>query len=55
MSEIAALETRGLTKVYPGFWSNQRVTALSDLNLTGEEGGDFRIAGTEWVWEDDDD
>ena len=44
-SEIAALETRGLTKVYPGFWSNQRVTALSDLNLLVKKGEIFGLLG----------
>ncbi len=45
MSEIAAIETRGLTKVYPGFWSNQRVTALSQLNLKVNRGEIFGLLG----------
>src|SRR4051812_348404 len=44
-SELAAIETRDLTKVYPGFWSNQRVTALSGLNLTVKRGEIFGLLG----------
>jgi ABC-2 type transport system ATP-binding protein len=44
-SEIAALETRGLTKIYPGFWRGQSVTALQDLNLTVKRGEIFGLLG----------
>jgi ABC-2 type transport system ATP-binding protein len=44
-SEIAALETRGLTKIYPGFWKNQGVTALQNLNLTVQRGEIFGLLG----------
>src|SRR6187549_2182821 len=44
-SEIAALETRGLTKIYPGFWKGQSVTALQDLNLTVNRGEIFGLLG----------
>lgn len=44
-SEIPAIETRGLTKVYPGFFKNQRVTALSNLNLTVNRGEIFGLLG----------
>src|ERR1700727_1906104 len=42
---IPAIETRNLTKVYPGFWSNQRVTALQDLNLTVNRGEIYGLLG----------
>ena len=44
-SDIPAIETRGLTKIYPGFFSNQRVTALSNLNLTVRRGEIFGLLG----------
>ncbi|MGN6370196.1 MAG: ABC transporter ATP-binding protein [Phycisphaerae bacterium] len=42
---IPAIETRSLTKVYPGFWANQRVTALQDLNLTVNRGEIYGLLG----------
>ena len=45
VTEIPAIETRGLTKVYPGFWSNQSVTALAGLNLTVKKGEIFGLLG----------
>src|SRR5262245_27724171 len=44
-SNIPALQTRNLTKVYPGFWSSQSTTALSDLNLTVNRGEIFGLLG----------
>jgi len=42
---IPAIETRALTKIYPGFWSSQSVTALQDLNLTVQRGEIFGLLG----------
>ncbi len=42
---VAVLETRGLTKIYPGFWKNQNVAALRDLNLTVNRGEIFGLLG----------
>jgi len=42
---IPAIETRSLTKIYPGFWSNQRVAALQDLNLTVNRGEIYGLLG----------
>ncbi|HUO07097.1 MAG TPA: ABC transporter ATP-binding protein [Phycisphaerae bacterium] len=44
-TRIPAIETRNLTKIYPGFWSNQRVTALQDLNLTVNRGEIYGLLG----------
>jgi ABC-2 type transport system ATP-binding protein len=44
-TEIPAIETRNLTKVYPGFWNAQSVTALSNLNLTVMKGEIFGLLG----------
>ena len=44
-TDIAAIETRSLTKVYPGFWNAQAVTALSGLNLTVNKGEIFGLLG----------
>src|SRR5690349_11681941 len=44
-SEIPAIQTRSLTKVYPGFWSNQSVTALENLNLSVRRGEIFGLLG----------
>src|ERR1035437_1583072 len=44
-SQLPALQARSLTKVYPGFWSNQRVCALDDLNLTVKRGAIFGLLG----------
>ncbi len=42
---VAALETINLTKVYPGFWKSQSVTALRNLNLRVERGEIFGLLG----------
>jgi ABC-2 type transport system ATP-binding protein len=42
---IAAIETTQLTKIFPGFWQSQYVTALSDLNLTVKRGEIFGLLG----------
>ncbi|MCL2648141.1 MAG: ABC transporter ATP-binding protein [Phycisphaerales bacterium] len=42
---IPALQTRDLTKVYPGFWSSQHVRALDKLNLTVNRGEIFGLLG----------
>ena len=44
-SENAAIETVGLTKIYPGFWNAQAVTALQNLNLTVNRGEIFGLLG----------
>jgi len=44
-AHIPAIETRNLTKIYPGFWSNQRVTALENLNLTVNRGEIYGLLG----------
>ena len=44
-SEIPAIETRNLTKVYPGFWKNQNVTALKSLDLTVHRGELYGLLG----------
>jgi ABC-2 type transport system ATP-binding protein len=44
-SEIAAIETRQLTKIYPGLWKSQIVNALSDLTLTVRKGEIFGLLG----------
>ena len=40
-----AIEAVELTKVYPGFWKSQSVTALSNLNLTVKRGEIFGLLG----------
>ena len=45
VTDIPAIETRGLTKIYPGFWNAQAVTALSGLNLTVKKGEIFGLLG----------
>ena len=42
---IPAIETRNLNKIYPGFWSNQRVNALTDLNLVVNRGEIYGLLG----------
>src|SRR5690349_21764174 len=42
---IAALEAVNLTKIYPGFFKNQSVTALNNLNLTVKRGEIFGLLG----------
>jgi ABC-2 type transport system ATP-binding protein len=45
VTDIPAIETRGLTKIYPGFWNAQAVTALSALDLTVKKGEIFGLLG----------
>jgi len=42
---MAAIETRNLTKIYPGFWNNQKVSALAGLDLTVARGEIFGLLG----------
>ena len=42
---IPAIETVNLTKIYPGFWKSQSVTALSGLNLSVSRGEIFGLLG----------
>lgn len=42
---IPAIETVGLSKVYPGFFKNQSVTALQGLDLTVKRGEIFGLLG----------
>lgn len=44
-SEIPAIQTAGLTKIYPGFWNAQKVTALQNLDLTVKRGEIFGLLG----------
>jgi ABC-2 type transport system ATP-binding protein len=44
-SELPALETRNLTKIYPGFFRDQNVAALQNLNLTVRKGEIFGLLG----------
>ncbi|HVS70348.1 MAG TPA: ABC transporter ATP-binding protein [Phycisphaerae bacterium] len=44
-TELPAIETRNLTKVYPGFFRDQSVTALENLNLTVNRGEIFGLLG----------
>src|SRR5579883_3381281 len=45
-TEIPAIETRNLTKIYPGFWNNKAVApALSKLDLTVNRGQIFGLLG----------
>jgi ABC-2 type transport system ATP-binding protein len=45
MADEAAVLTEGLTKVYPGFWNNQKVAALTQLNLRVERGEIYGLLG----------
>lgn len=45
VQDIPAIETLGLTKVYPGFWNSQAVTALSGLNLAVKKGEIYGLLG----------
>lgn len=40
-----AIQTRRLTKIYPGFWRSQQVAALTDLNLAVERSQIFGLLG----------
>ncbi len=42
---IPAIQTRNLTKIYPGFWQNQKVAALQNLDLTVQRGEIFGLLG----------
>jgi ABC-2 type transport system ATP-binding protein len=42
---IPAIETRNLTKIYPGFWKSQSVAALQGLNLNVKRGEIFGLLG----------
>lgn len=42
---VAAIQTLGLTKIYPGFWKSQSVAALQKLNLTVQRGEIFGLLG----------
>jgi ABC-2 type transport system ATP-binding protein len=42
---VPAIETTNLTKIYPGFFKNQSVTALQGLNLTVNRGEIFGLLG----------
>jgi ABC-2 type transport system ATP-binding protein len=42
---VAAIETRVLTKIFPGFWKSQSVAALQNLNLTVKRGEIFGLLG----------
>jgi ABC-2 type transport system ATP-binding protein len=44
-SELPAIETRNLTKIYPGFFRDQSVAALQNLNLTVKKGEIFGLLG----------
>lgn len=44
-SPLPAIETRNLTKVYPGFWNQQKVAALSSLNLSVRRGEIYGLLG----------
>lgn len=45
MADEAAVLTHGLTKIYPGFWNNQKVAALTDLNLRVQRGEIYGLLG----------
>ena len=45
VAEFAAIETRDLTKIYPGFWKSQQVQALTNLNLRVRQGEIFGLLG----------
>ncbi len=40
-----AIQTRQLTKIYPGFWKSQQVAALTELNLAVERSQIFGLLG----------
>ena len=42
---VPAVEATNLTKIYPGFWKSQSVTALSNLNLTVNRGEIYGLLG----------
>src|SRR4051794_7728294 len=42
---LPAIETVNLTKIYPGFWKSQSVSALSGLNLKVNRGEIFGLLG----------
>jgi ABC-2 type transport system ATP-binding protein len=42
---MPAIETSRLTKIFPGFWRSQYVTALADLDLTVKRGEIFGLLG----------
>ena len=42
---VPAIQAVNLTKIYPGFWRSQSVTALSNLNLTVNRGEIFGLLG----------
>src|SRR5690349_10643782 len=44
-STLPALQTRNLTKVYPGFWSSGNVLALDNLDLTVNRGEIYGLLG----------
>src|ERR1043165_316997 len=44
-ARLPAMEAVNLTKIYPGFWKSQSVTALSALNLTVNRGEIFGLLG----------
>jgi len=45
VSDLPAIQTTNLTKIYPGFWQSQKVVALQDLNLTVQRGQIFGLLG----------
>jgi ABC-2 type transport system ATP-binding protein len=45
VSELPAIQTTNLTKIYPGFWQSQKVVALQNLNLTVQRGQIFGLLG----------
>ncbi len=45
VSDLPAIQTQNLTKIYPGFWQSQKVVALQDLNLTVQRGQIFGLLG----------
>ncbi len=45
VAQYSAIQTRQLTKVYPGFWKSQQVLALSQLNLQVLQGEIFGLLG----------
>ena len=36
--ETPAIETRNLTKIYPGFWNAPKTVALADMNVGVKRG-----------------
>ena len=45
VAQYSAIQTRQLTKVYPGFWKSQQVLALWQLNLQVLQGEIFGLLG----------